>query len=214
MERPQQQPWPYEAKQHIVQALILPTALYGCEIAPTSSTSMAKLAVTVARCVGTQNSSSSNIASTIMAAPTKSLLPTAQVLLRRCTLLRRMLAKHTMLLPIAKENIMHYVRCGLKGATTSEVVDQPCEQWEPCLLMAVATEAHGSSPKLLSMALWACCVNHSLRTARASTSSSLYMPRGDHFRPASLPLPVPQEARACGINQSLLRCHRCCTHRL
>ena len=45
-------PWSKQAKQRVVETLIYPLALYGCEAAPIYDSDMAKLAAAVAKAVG------------------------------------------------------------------------------------------------------------------------------------------------------------------
>ena len=44
--------WPWAAKQKVVQTLILPLGLYGCEAAPVANKLSAKLAVAIAKSIG------------------------------------------------------------------------------------------------------------------------------------------------------------------
>ena len=52
--------WEYEDKQVVVRTLILPTALYSCEIAPYAIGAMGKLYTSIAKAIGPYSHSSSN----------------------------------------------------------------------------------------------------------------------------------------------------------
>ena len=82
-------PWGKAAKQRVVETLIYPLALYGCEAAPINDSDMVKLNVAVAKAVGQHTHASSNILTTLLAAPGKNFHAQFVVLYRSYGLLRR-----------------------------------------------------------------------------------------------------------------------------
>ena len=68
-------PWSKQAKQRVVEALIYPLALYGCEAAPIGDSDMAKLTAAVAKAVGCYTQGSSNLMTAMISAPGKNLWP-------------------------------------------------------------------------------------------------------------------------------------------
>ena len=94
--------WESADKQAVVRTLVLSTALYGCEIAPYAIGAMGKLYTAIAKAIGPYSHATSNpMAYNLVEGP--NLDPTEEVLVRRISLLRRMLAKHPDLQPICEQ---------------------------------------------------------------------------------------------------------------
>ena len=87
-------PWDFEAKQKMIEALIYPLGLYGCEACPAAEKEIAKLKISVAKAVGPYSQSSSNALSFIMSKKGKDLSITNALLQRSFALLRRFVVKH------------------------------------------------------------------------------------------------------------------------
>ena len=91
--------WEYADNQAVVRTLVLPTALYGCEIAPYAIGAMSKLFTTIAKAIGPRSDATSNtMAFKLVEGP--NLNPTEAILPRRTSLIRTMLAKHPDLQPV------------------------------------------------------------------------------------------------------------------
>ena len=132
--------WDYVDKQAVVRTLVLPTALYGCEIAPYAIGAMGKLYTAIAKAIGPYSHASSNpMAYNLVEGP--NLDPTEEVLVRRITLLRRMLAKHPSLQAICDHIFRHYAHAGAHGTITDPAYLDglspappgyaPYEPWKP-----------------------------------------------------------------------------------
>jgi len=87
-------PWTWEAKRKVVETLIYPLGLYGCEAAPINDAAMAKLNIAVAKAIGPYSHRSSTILSGLLLTPGRNLTPEFQVLNRSVGLLRRIITKH------------------------------------------------------------------------------------------------------------------------
>ena len=87
-------PWGWKAKRQVVETLIYPMALYGCEASPINDSDMAKLATAVAKAIGPYSQNSSTILAGLLLTPGRNLSGDFAVLNRSFSLLRRIVAKH------------------------------------------------------------------------------------------------------------------------
>ena len=87
-------PWSRQAKQRVVETLIYPLALYGCEAAPIYDSDMAKLTAAVAKAVGFYSHSSSNLMTAMLSGKGRNFCGQYTVLNRSLALLRRIIYKH------------------------------------------------------------------------------------------------------------------------
>ena len=90
-------PWSKQAKQRVVETLIYPLALYGCEAAPIYDSDMAKLTAAVAKAVGFYTHSSSNLMTAMLSAKGRNFCGQFTVLNRSLALLRRIIYKHPLI---------------------------------------------------------------------------------------------------------------------
>jgi hypothetical protein len=104
-------PWEYEAKQKIIQTLVYPLGLYGCEACPAAEVEMAKLGVGVAKAIGPYSQHSANIAVSLLAKKGNNFSITCSILYRSMSLLRRILAKH----PEVRERVQDIFRLYLEA---------------------------------------------------------------------------------------------------
>ena len=121
--------WPWEAKQRVVQALILPMALYGCEGAPAASKEIASLTVAMAKAIGNYSQRSYNLLSANFAKPGTCFDPSACVLTRSVTLLRSTIAKHPAIHNKIIRILKFYDAAGKKGINCTDILPnykQPC----------------------------------------------------------------------------------------
>ena len=82
-----------EAKQAVVETLILPLGLYGCEASPLAERDT-KLSISIARAIAPYSQHSFNALACIAAKKGKDYSITYAVLYRSLAMLRRMLVKH------------------------------------------------------------------------------------------------------------------------
>ena len=87
-------PWGWKAKRQVVETLIYPMALYGCEDSPTNDTDMAKLSAAVAKAIGPYSKNSSTILAGLLLAHGRNLSGDYAVLNRSYSLWRRIVAEH------------------------------------------------------------------------------------------------------------------------
>ena len=113
-------PWGWKAKQRVVETLVYPLALYGCEASPINDGDMAKLTTAVARAIGPYSQNSSTILASLLCAKGRNMSGDFAVLNRSFNLLRRITVKH----PQAKLKIQriyqHYLRSGKAGTLAND----------------------------------------------------------------------------------------------
>ena len=117
-------PWSWEAKRKVVDTLIYPLGLYGCEAAPVHDGALAKLASTVARAIGPYSQRSSTTLAGLLLTPGRNLTPDYQVLYRSLSLLRRIIAKHPQVTTAVQAIFNSYLQQAKPG--TIEVNTCPC----------------------------------------------------------------------------------------
>ena len=104
-----------QAKQRVVETLIYPLALYGCEAAPIYDSDMAKLTAAVAKAVGFYSHSSSNLLTAMLSAKGRNFCGQSTVLNRSLGLLRRIIYKHPEV-PLKIQSIyQHYLDQRMEG---------------------------------------------------------------------------------------------------
>jgi hypothetical protein len=124
-------PWKKEAKQRVVETLVFPLALYGCEAAPINDADMAKLNVAVAKAVGWHTHASSNVLTTMLAAPGKNFQAQYVVLYRSYSLFRRMIFKHAGLIEKVREIYTLYQQQGMEGTLARTDSPAPLQACPP-----------------------------------------------------------------------------------
>ena len=122
-------PWAKQAKQKVVEALIYPLALYGCEAAPIVDSDMAKLTAAVAKAVGCYTQGSSNLLTAMTSAKDRNFCGQFTVLNRSLALLRRIVCKHTGAKQHIQRIYQHYVDDGMPGTCSDE---QHIKPLPPC----------------------------------------------------------------------------------
>ena len=116
-------PWTYDAKQKVVETLVYPLGLYGCEASPLAEREAAKLSISVAKAVAPYSQHSSNNLAFIIAKKGKDFSTTGATLQRSFAMLRRMIAKH----PEARKTIERIfgIYLGGKKQGTIDYHDEP-----------------------------------------------------------------------------------------
>ena len=133
-------PWTFEAKQKIVETLIYPTGLYGCEASPVAEREAAKLGANIAKAIGPYSQHSSNSLSFLIAKKGKDFSLVNAILHRSIALLRRILTKHQRQEPSLPSSTMltcRPINSARSAATSSRLPSLHA------LHMGVGTDCHG-----------------------------------------------------------------------
>jgi hypothetical protein len=118
-------PWDAEAKQRVIETLVIPTALYGCEACPAADSEVAKLTISIAKVIGPYSHGSSNMLSALVASSKRNFSLTYHILNRSMALLRRILVKHPAAMDLVQNILRAYLERGKPGTLDCNTMPHP-----------------------------------------------------------------------------------------
>jgi hypothetical protein len=108
----------FATKAKLIRMVVLPTALYGSEAAPVSDQALGTLRAAIAKAIGPHSGLTNNTMKFNLGGSGNDVDPAVELLTRRVAILRRMVAKHSFVLPLIQQVFHAYSNLCFLGTQT------------------------------------------------------------------------------------------------